>query len=214
MKFTIEDMFRNSFVMTTRDDLYELFKVRFTRNGWPEDLVPKKFIGTYPKPIMKGKENIQLCTLSHYCLVNMAKTIDLPWITIFEDDALPIRNGFGILKRFMLENELPDDADMVVWGNLEFISNSEPFLYNPHKKPYGLLREDIWGAQSYTIFKKNYDTWLDAMRFWDADTLAADWYSILSERCYLPIQSFFIQHKASVQHSEYLVDKENLILFI
>ena len=219
MKFSIEDMFKYSFCISTSNENYETFKQRMLSTGFSDEMMPKMFNGNHPRTIAKNCIPIQLCTLSHFHIINMAKTLDLPWITIFEDDTLPMKNCREILEQFISESELPDNADIIIWGNLEFIHQYQWYcnnnvIYNDH---YALLRHKIWGAQSNTIFKKNYDNWLEAFRFFDDIHLGPDWYHYLAENTYVSTRSFFIQWKNNqLQHDDLMneTDKNCLDEFI
>ena len=213
MKFTIEDMFRNSFCITTSEENYRTFRQRMLCAGFSDEMMPKMFNGTHPKSIAKNCIPVQLCALSHYYIINMAKTLDFPWVTIFEDDALPMKNCKETLEQFILESELPDNADIIIWGNLEFIHQYQWYcnnnvVFNNH---YALLRHKIWGSQSNTIFKKDYDTWLSAFHFFDDKELSPDWYHYLGENKYVSTRSFFLQWKNNQLQHENLMNLNDRI---
>lgn len=115
--------------------------------GFSEDMMPRMFNGVHPMSVAQDCLPIQLCTLSHFCIVNMAQTLELPYVTIFEDDAVPTKNCGRLLGDFLQESELPDDADIIIWGNLEFIHKYQYYcnnvVFNNH---YAMIRHKIWGA--------------------------------------------------------------------
>lgn len=94
MDFTPRQLFQNSFCIHTKPEEYAAFRERFARMGLPDGLIPSGYDGNHPKHLVPRVENTdwhsQLCGLSHYSLVKMAKTMGLPHVTIFEDDAVPV----------------------------------------------------------------------------------------------------------------------------
>jgi len=70
---------------------------------------------------------------AHREIIEIARHLDLPYVMIFEDDALPIHH----LKNYMqlLLNSIPENADMIFLGhcscqdiNIDFDNSSWEFL--------------------------------------------------------------------------------------
>lgn len=53
---------------------------------------------------------------SHLMIVSMAKTMQLPFVCIFEDDAVGCINCKNKLEQVL--NNIPEDTDVLMLGNL------------------------------------------------------------------------------------------------
>ena len=208
MNFTIDDMFRHSFVMAKDEKEYDRFCSRMKAQGF--DMMPRVFYGNFPKCLVGDKgyrSKFVLCSLAHFFLVRMAKTLDLPHITIFESDAYPMKECKEKLRIF-LEGGVPDDSDELVFGNLHFIRNYNRFLKDAGNK-FGRIKCNLWGAHSVVVFRKAYDQWLRAYLKCDWE-IHADFFNNLVDRCYATTRSFFIQVKDGLEYAKFMVDKNNL----
>lgn len=216
MKFTLEDMMRNSFAMVTGDGEYDRLCRRFRMAGFTD--MPRKHMGLYPMTLFKGGiSSYDACGLTHFTLVNMARTMGLDHITIFEADAYPMKGCREALGRF-LEPGVPDDAHEVIFGNLHFIrdcrlGHGEHSLRDitPDGR-FGRITRHLWGAHAVTVFSGGYDTWL---RSWIESRrhLAADWFNELTPKCYATTRSFFIQVKYVLEHRDKMTDRQWLCDF-
>jgi len=210
MKFTVEDFQRNAFVMVRNDDEYCQFCKRLWYGGF--DRIPNKYRGQYPE-VLFGK-GAYYCALNHFVLVNMAKTLGLDHITIFESDAYPMIDCKKNLSRLLDEEGVPDDADEVVFGNLHFIrdwtnkkSGHKCLVDVDEKGRYGRIKDDLWGTHAVVIFAKGYDTWLDNY-IKQPSQIGPDFFKWLTPNCYATTRSYFIQVKDKLQYPEMLCDKE------
>ena len=211
MDFTRDDMFRHSFVMVKDDKEYKRFCGRFVAQGF--DVMPKVFYGNFPKCLVGDKgdrSKFVLCSLAHFSLVRMAKTLDLPHITIFESDAYPMKGCREELGR-LLENGVPDDSDELVFGNIQFIRKFDGFLKDVGCG-FGRIKENLWGAHSVVIFSRAYDQWLRSYLECNWE-IHADFFNNIVRNCYAATRSFFIQAKDSLEYPDYMVDKEYLCDF-
>ena len=208
MEFTIKDFFRHSFCITTSDEQYKRFKDRFVDRGLPRRMLPKKFVGTYPKHTMKDRTSMQMCILSHFSIINMASTLNLPYVTIFEDDALPMKDFYPKLSEFLSEG-VPDGASAVYFGNLHFIDIQE----KTSGVKFASMTSNLYGTHAYTVFKGAYANYLKVNRASERQ-INPDWCQELFKPCYASTKSFFIQYRDELQHPEFLMDKQNLNLFL
>lgn len=80
----------HSFVITCDEKRYKVFRAIFDYYKLPQ---PTKFNACKLDHPANG------CLLSHYTLMKMAQTLDLPYITVFEDDLFPRKNIIEYLER-------------------------------------------------------------------------------------------------------------------
>lgn len=91
---SINELLTYSFVITINDLQHDIFNQRFHIANLDNPL-PKKFKGIQLKnDIYKDAgfiktNNIINCTLSHMSIISMAKTLNFPFVCIFEEDATP-----------------------------------------------------------------------------------------------------------------------------
>lgn len=210
MDFTIDDLMRHAYVMVTSDDEYCLFARRMWYAGF--DRIPTKYVGLYPKVLFDG--GFYGCSLTHFNLVNMARTLNLDHITIFESDAYPMRDCRTNLARFLSKGGVPDDADELVFGNLHFIRDwtnrgrgRKCLVDVDDQQRFGRIKDDLWGAHAVVIFRKAYDTWINNYLKQEKQ-IGADFFKWLTPNCYATTRSFFLQVKDKLQYPDMLVDKE------
>ena len=96
------------------------FRKRFTGEFGEENL-PRTYDGRPMKCSLGNTSNPIRCTYSHFELVKMAKALDLPFITIYEDDAYPMSGAMKKMDKWFQDTEIPDDADILMLGNLAYI---------------------------------------------------------------------------------------------
>lgn len=141
---SVEDLVKNAFCLSVdrrrRDNFTRIFSKLF-------GVVPRFFDGYTDNP--NGRIN---CNVSHMAMIKMAKAMDMPYITIFEDDAFPRPDAKYLLEECM--KHVPGDAAMVLWGfgnspgNLPVVNE---YMQRAEKPDY------LWGSHAYTIFKSGYD---------------------------------------------------------
>jgi hypothetical protein len=141
----------------------------------------------------------------------MAKTLNMPHITIFESDCYPMKDCRAKLGEFLDNGGVPDDADEVVLGSINFIRRYDKFLKDVDGR-FGRIKKNLWGAHAVVIFNKAYDKWLNGMLgcTWE---IHADFFNNLVPNCYATTRSFFVQWKDKFEYPNLMVDKENLSYF-
>jgi hypothetical protein len=148
MKLTIEDIFKHSYCLTIDDDSYRYFCDVFKYFNLP---VPKKHRG-----IVNERRGPMCCYIGHLSLVMMARTLDLPYITIFEDDAYPCIDIINQLNFYL--DDIPEDCGILVYGRN---NNGSGWITKDGK--YCIFKEKPAGAQAYTVFKSGYDDFITSL---------------------------------------------------
>jgi hypothetical protein len=143
MKLSIEDIFKYSYCLTIDNDRYQYLCDVFKYFKLP---IPKKHRG-----VNRERTGAEGCLLGHLSLVMMARTLDLPYITIFEDDAYPCIDIINKLN-FYLE-DIPDDCGILCYGHSRTGKN---IITNGH---YYILN-NATGSTAYTVFKSAYDDYI------------------------------------------------------
>ena len=213
ISFTVDDMFENSFVMVKDDGEYDRFCMRMKAAGFGK--MPLKYVGMYPKILFcGGNGGVNACALNHFVIVNMARTLDLPCVTIFESDAYPMKNCHDELSAFLDSNGFPEDADLAIYGNLEYIrewghGRRKDFCIYDVQNGYGIIEKNLWGAHAVVVAKRGYDRWIDSF-ISQPKQINADFFKWITPYSYATERSFFIQWKDVIQNPQEIVDKENL----
>jgi len=162
MKITIEDFLTNSYYITVNEKRATHFEKTFNDAGL--NPIPKringyktsdKFIQTYLKTFFNQDQLSRIhnlfCGVSHLIPIYYAKMSNMPFIAIFEDDAVPMN---GILKKLpQYLNNIPDDCDILKLGF------TRPMDYKEQTKSISnsfYVRKTL-GAHSYIVFQKYYD---------------------------------------------------------
>ena len=96
------------------------FRENFARE-FGEANIPRIYDGRVLKCSLGNASNLIRCTYSHFELVKMAKALDLPFITIFEDDAYPMFGAMEKMDKWFQDTEIPDDIDILMLGSLAYI---------------------------------------------------------------------------------------------
>lgn len=155
---SINDLLQNSFVISINNKRYNDFCNIFNQYKLNTPL-PKLFNGFELKNGINKlagfikTNNVINCSLSHEALIKYGKMMNLPYMCIFEDDALPCYNIYD--KLIAVINELPEDADMLKLGAIKFQKNNMKVL-NCNL----CINNDTWGSHAYIIFKKYYDRYI------------------------------------------------------
>ena len=164
MNLTEEQIFEHAFVVSVEDKRLEAFRKQFALAGFKK--IPEHWHGAFiNKSLFAGFENKptnmlhykyvkSLCNgFSHYFLVVMAKYMDWPFVTIFEDDAVPIEDIHEKIKFYC--SDIPDNVDIFKLGYLRERTNSK-ILYEDDK----FIGINQMGSHAYIVFKKNYDRFI------------------------------------------------------
>lgn len=149
-QLSIDDCLNNSFVISTSLDDTTQFYNSFL---WAKSK-PKMFNGCQPTFI--GSESYTRA-LRHLEVVKMAKCLNLPYVTIFEDCARPMKNLKNLLGEWFSFAEIPCDADILVLGNLTYIYEYQGCLYDikpiDNCKRIGEVgRSGVAGSHAYMVF--------------------------------------------------------------
>ena len=183
MILAFEEIIKNSFVVTIDNKRFNAFKDAFLSAGFSEKLLPKKFIGyeisneylinTF-KPIfdlqfskVRGyleqefeKFHCIFNSASHCAIVQHAMLLDLPFVTIFEDDAVPVKDCVEKLNSYC--SNVPNDTDVLRLGYLP--PRKEMFNKNykwPEPEANGFIVSRFPGSHAYIVFKKYYQRFLE-----------------------------------------------------
>ena len=111
---------KNGFVISCSKMQEQEFRKRFAREFGEENL-PRTYNGRVLKCALGNASLAIKSTYSHFELVKMAKALDLPFITIYEDDAHPMFGAMEKMDKWFQDTEIPDDADILMLGNLAYI---------------------------------------------------------------------------------------------
>lgn len=168
MKILVEELLKNSFVITINDNRYNDFCKRLSDENFDISLI-KKFRGCqlkngfYDKQKLIKTGNMLNCSISHLNIIQIAKYLDLDYCCIFEDDCIPCINCYEKLQDVL--NDIPNDLDILKLGQ---IYNSN-VISNVNSK---LIRyQNTYGSHAYIIFKKYYDKYIE---LWDTNFVADD----------------------------------------
>lgn len=157
MNIELNDIFKNSFVITVDDKRYGTFVKNFADAGLDTPL-PKKFIGFQ---LLNGAHrgtgfvktnNICNCAFSHVAIVKTAQALGLDYVCVFEDDALPCRGCRDKLEKCV--RDIPDGADLVKFGYSSVSKNSV-------RVNGAFERSKTTGSHAYMIFKKYYSAFVE-----------------------------------------------------
>lgn len=202
MNLSLEELFKNSYCLTISEEKYKQFAERLRKALGNETPVPKKILGIKSSEINLKKtfgqsfdrEDVAsmksiFVTAEHYFLVRMAKEIDLPFVTIFEDDAVPHKKLAEKFSYYL--SNLPDDLDCLRLGYTRTIDRFQK------EKPISIderfMQRNVFGSHSYVVFKKYYDAFLKK----DDPTLIIDdarINPISGGKIYLTKEPLFIQY--------------------
>lgn len=184
MNLGVTEILQNSFVVTIDEKRFGAFECAFRKSGFGS--VPQKFIGfevsdrylldTF-KPIaelrnspLRGKleHNLQkmhsICnSASHFAIVQHAMLLNLPFVAIFEDDAVPVPGCIGKLAEFC--SNVPDCTDILRLGYLKPASWHDS---KRHVRSNVILNhfvvENYLGSHAYIVFRKHYRKFLETTK--------------------------------------------------
>lgn len=184
MVLNSEEILKNSFVVTIDEARYKAFVEAFALMGIPSDLLPKKFIGyeiseeyllsnfkilsdlkNYPKRgYLEKNLNLihSLCNnASHFAIVQHAMLLNLPFVTIFEDDAVPEPNCIEKLDKYC--SDVPDSIDVLRLGHSFNPLREQPAqdLLSSFEQSENLIIGNFYGSHAYVVFKKYYKRFLE-----------------------------------------------------
>ena len=164
MNLTEEQIFFYFFVISINDKRLEEFQKQFKKAGFKK--IPELWHGAtlksnyyksfddYPDKLVHYKWLLSLCNgFGHFFLVEMARHMKWPFVTIFEDDAVPVDNIHKLIKTYC--TDIPDDADILKLGYTGERHHSF-LLYKDDK----FVSIDQKGSHAYIVFQKEYERFL------------------------------------------------------
>lgn len=180
MTLNTEEILNNSFVVTIDGERVAVFYKWFEEQGLR---LPEKFIGyeltrdyllkqfqflrqlqkfNAPKVVERNVRLFRAISnnVSHWSIVQLAKHANLPFVTIFEDDAKPVGN----LRKRMDElcSDIPDETDVLRLGYTKHIKRLTDYrrvnLSVPHSD--NLIIENLSGSHAYIVFQRYYDRFI------------------------------------------------------
>lgn len=162
--------------------------------------MPKLFEGFQLKRVRRHEIMPEVnCQYSHLALIKMAKTLDWPFICIFEDDTYPCYDVKEKLESYLVD--IPGDCECLVLGNV-YIKSSGHVRNNMFRISF------LHGSHAYIVFKSGYDKLIASYNDIGkcADRLIAN------TQAYSPKMNLFIQYsKERSMHgfSEYIWEKRS-----
>ena len=177
MTLSFKQILSNSFVVSINEKRYAAFEKEFSAASFP--ILPKKFIGyeitdkylldsfqiladlkNLPKHGILEKNLRMIYSIcnnaSHFAIVQHAKLLDLPFVTIFEDDAVPIPQCIEKLNVYC--SDIPDNTDVLRLGYSTFPEQKQLDIekcdLDNHSE--NLIVKNFCGSHAYIVFKKYY----------------------------------------------------------
>ena len=184
MNLSFEEIMKKSFVVSIDNERLNVFKQRLLENGFSEEILPKHFIGyeisdKYLTDNFKELANLRhsnihglfeeslklihsLCNnASQFAIVQYAMLLDWPYVTIFEDDAVPEDNCIEKLNEWC--TNIPDDTDVLRIGYLVDTYKIKEKNYIPPEIVYDhFIVQKFSGSHAYIVFKKYYKRFLES----------------------------------------------------
>lgn len=180
MILNANDIFKNAFVVSIDNVRLLEFQKNFKNKNIP---LPKIFTGyeiedsyllaytnafdTLKKEKKDGLLNLDLRLFhsffnnaSHFAIVQFAKILDLPFVTIFEDDAVPVDDCIEKLNLYC--SDIPDKIDVLRIGYCsQFYRPTRECdikIAIPHSD--NLIVKNLSGSHAYIVFKRYYDDFI------------------------------------------------------
>ena len=186
MKLSFEEIMKGSFVVTIDNERFNVFQKVFSENNIPLKLFPKRLIGyeisdNYLIDSFKIISDLQFSEIrglleknlnlihaicnnaSHFAIVQYAMLFNLPFVTIFEDDAVPVKDCIEKLNDYC--SNVPDDTDILRLGYLQTDEIYErnyvpPKIINEH-----FIVQRFPGSHAYIVFKKFFKRFLEINKY-------------------------------------------------
>lgn len=188
MKISINDFLRNSYVITIDDERYNIFKLLFSKCFY-SDIVPKRFDGF----VQSDLKSTYKCMLSHVAIVRMAKSMNLPFVVIFEDDAYPC---IDIKRKLEKQLEIIPQCNIALLGWNKYDScNCIDNLWNS-------LNKWAWGSHAYIVFNCAYDSYIET---YDKNPymVADSFFGFYGNKTIMPKDNLFIQYNITKSMNGY-----------
>jgi len=152
MTIAVKDLLEHSFVISVDKNRYGVFCDRFSKYGL-NDPLPRLFEGFKLKNGIHKEQgfiktkNLCNCFFTHIALIKMAQCLDMDYICIFEDDALPCKDITEKLQMHL--DSLPTDVDMLKFGYLGILNVNKKI-----DKMFSIAK--TLGSHAYIVFKRFY----------------------------------------------------------
>lgn len=145
----------NTFVISINAERLKAFRAVLRERGLEQ---PALYEGCYCKNGVLG------CTLSHYSLIKLAKTLGLPYLIVLEDDAYPRKDCKEHLDK--LFEHLPDDWRILKLEDLwhekyQVVDDSNPYWFK------GISFAGGSGSAAYILHHDSYDSIINAYEFYN-----------------------------------------------
>lgn len=213
MDITADGIMSNAFVLCKRDDKREYPAIcrRFAAAGF--SVMPRPFCYDTPECLIPASKEAK-CSINHYFIVKAAMALGLPYVMVLEGDAYPMNGCRREIDLMLATHTIPDDADVVSFGNLSFIHNLPGCLPGASPDfPYGSMGKRVWGSQAVLYMGRGYGRYLSAIeKISDCKKCYADHWYAMDIKMYHTYRSFFIQVglDGKIQHKPWLWDTDSL----
>lgn len=198
MDISVEDLLKNSYVISMNDDKLNLMKTVFEKHGlapfpkkWPAASFMHVTSGcAIEKHVNAANPNLLKaigCSAAHLSIVVAAKEMNLPYVCIFEDDAYPCLNINAKLQCYL--DGIPADTKCMILGNYRFKYSKVldgKYFSTTLSSPNG-----FWGAHAYIVFKSGYDEFIQIS---NEQNFIADHRLVLISNSISPKENLFIQY--------------------
>jgi len=168
----IDDVFKNSYVLSIDDRRYYMLCNRLLRQHIYA--TPRKMRGCSIKNSssvwgrMLNEINHKIlpkiisAMVGHFTIVQAAKALNLPYVLVFEDDAVPVDGMAQKLAERLAA--APEDANILYLGWVRYYPGNidKKYTVNPYWRKLSGNPGNFSGAQAYIVFNKAYDKWIDA----------------------------------------------------
>lgn len=179
-EISVNQLMENSFVISFNEKRINIMSQIFKQSC----LKMPKIFPAFHNTDLSGPYN---CILSHVALIRMAKALDLPFITIFEDDAYPCKQVYLKLKNLLAN--IPKEASLILLG---WSNEAKPYGKQRFDQQFNKITRIISGSHAYIIFNKGYDKYLNIYQ--QNSTQTADGIFSLIEDSYILNKPLFIQY--------------------
>ena len=185
MYLTTSQIMQNSLVVSIDNERFLAFQEAFQKEKLQ---VPKKFVGyeimnksfisqfqsfrymllDKRRGVVKQDMKIKnaICNnVSHWSIVQIAKFTDMPFVTIFEDDAMPVE---GCATRLdSLCSDIPDEIDVLRLGYCSQFKRplGQGVIDSAIPHSDNLIVKNLSGSHAYIVFKRYYDHFIEDNKF-------------------------------------------------
>ena len=164
MKIDINELFdKYSYIISILDNEIYQNRLNIVQKlfNYHKLTFPKIFIGTTNDD---KKQFGNLCTKSHWLILDMAKKLNLPYILVFEDDVYPCNNVLKYLSNVL--DDIPDNIDILQLG---FINNTNklPNFINKNNVEFIKITKSVPFKQYMPFFDNGHCTGFQAVIYFN-----------------------------------------------